>query len=397
MDSKEPHTLLGLSPDASLYEIKQAYRRLALKWHPDRRREDEDREYAKNVFAEITTAYQTLLSESELPLTSTAASKLRTRLPTPVPSHKSLSEDSRTNTSNSDYHFFTPYNSNRESSQATLPSSFNDSLKDTDYNGRHGKYMHASMPMVHNHVSPEAADYRSPREHWKPAKHLVHSKHPSSSPPLTVRQTGENIYARGRKINLSPSATVIAVTDGGYPKQSSELLKRGPPLELLGAGGSGEWSYSLTLSLEDLFTGKRCQFCIVRRLLSGRLKDIIIEIDIPPGCRAGARILCRGVGHELHNGILQDVAFVIAEADHPRFLRSEDNLHLDIKLPWADNLMQRPEHVNIVGVDGEEIIVAVDYMQHRMTKGDFYVWGSGMPIREGNKVIGRGNLIVQYV
>ncbi len=50
------YEILGVSRDASLEEIKKAYRRLALKWHPDRNKSPE----AEEKFKEINEAYEVL-------------------------------------------------------------------------------------------------------------------------------------------------------------------------------------------------------------------------------------------------------------------------------------------------------------------------------------------------
>ena len=36
MSAVDFHQILGLTPDASAAEIKRAYKRLAMRWHPDR-------------------------------------------------------------------------------------------------------------------------------------------------------------------------------------------------------------------------------------------------------------------------------------------------------------------------------------------------------------------------
>ncbi|KAG6474093.1 hypothetical protein ZIOFF_068017 [Zingiber officinale] len=53
------YDVLGVVRDASFLEIRNAYRRLALRWHPDRRRgEPEMADEAKRRFQQIQEAYQ---------------------------------------------------------------------------------------------------------------------------------------------------------------------------------------------------------------------------------------------------------------------------------------------------------------------------------------------------
>ncbi|KAF9560500.1 hypothetical protein CPC08DRAFT_750439 [Agrocybe pediades] len=168
------------------------------------------------------------------------------------------------------------------------------------------------------------------------------------------------------------------------------------PLHSVGLGRSGEWVYSLVISLEEIFTGKHFKFGISRSYLSGRKKNVVIEIDIPSGCRAGTRILCRNVGHEWKPQVFQDIAFIIEEAPHDRFIRLFDDLIMDVRLPWVDGLRQQGGKVPFMGIDGRSLVVQIDYPKDKSMKGRSMVKGAGMPIREQGKVVGRGNLIVQW-
>jgi len=52
-------TLLGLSDKASLFEIKQKYRNLMHKWHPDKN--PDDLKSAEQMSVQINSAYETIL------------------------------------------------------------------------------------------------------------------------------------------------------------------------------------------------------------------------------------------------------------------------------------------------------------------------------------------------
>jgi hypothetical protein len=55
--SKDYYSILQLPPSATIPEIKQAYRKLAMTWHPDKNPNDP---YAKLQFDEIKEAYEVL-------------------------------------------------------------------------------------------------------------------------------------------------------------------------------------------------------------------------------------------------------------------------------------------------------------------------------------------------
>ena len=59
-ENDNAYDVLGVTSEATLEEIKKAYRKLALKHHPDRHQSQEGREEAHAVFAKIGNAYEIL-------------------------------------------------------------------------------------------------------------------------------------------------------------------------------------------------------------------------------------------------------------------------------------------------------------------------------------------------
>lgn len=57
--SKDYYKILGVEKNASETDIKKAYKKLAIKWHPDKN--SENKEFSEEKFKEISEAYQTLI------------------------------------------------------------------------------------------------------------------------------------------------------------------------------------------------------------------------------------------------------------------------------------------------------------------------------------------------
>jgi molecular chaperone DnaJ len=90
--SEDHYTLLGLGRDASLDEIKKAYRQLAMRHHPDRTQNNpQDTEIFKAVAVAFATLsnperraeYDRLLAAAERRATKTRARRTRTTTPDP--------------------------------------------------------------------------------------------------------------------------------------------------------------------------------------------------------------------------------------------------------------------------------------------------------------------------
>lgn len=65
MDANDnPYEILGVPPTATAGEIRSAYRKLALQTHPDKQRNEQDRQHATQRFAKVSNAYE-ILSDPE--------------------------------------------------------------------------------------------------------------------------------------------------------------------------------------------------------------------------------------------------------------------------------------------------------------------------------------------
>lgn len=73
---KNYYSLLGVAPTACSADIKKAYHRLALRWHPDKQRAGTDSDLAEQMMKEITEAYQTLSDGGQRRAYDTEASEM---------------------------------------------------------------------------------------------------------------------------------------------------------------------------------------------------------------------------------------------------------------------------------------------------------------------------------
>ncbi|KAF5359383.1 hypothetical protein D9756_003627 [Leucocoprinus leucothites] len=179
-------------------------------------------------------------------------------------------------------------------------------------------------------------------------------------------------------------------SSGGRPRSHPQEKSEKKPSEIV---------RPLKLSLEDLYTGTVKHLKIGRRLMDGTTEDKVLEINVLPGWKDGTKIRFPHAGNEVSpHGDAQDLVFVVEAKPHERFERDNNDLIHRIKIPLAEALAgpetpsaaRKPVHL----LDGRRIQVALPVgiikpgQQTTMS-------GEGMPIRkEGAKK--KGDLIIKW-
>lgn len=94
----------------------------------------------------------------------------------------------------------------------------------------------------------------------------------------------------------------------------------------------------LPLSLTDLYTGTTKRLKVGRKLASGGSEEKILTVEVKPGWKKGTKIRFAGAGHEVAPGSFQDVVFIVDEKPHSHFRRDGDDLRVTIPLQLVDAL-----------------------------------------------------------
>lgn len=144
----------------------------------------------------------------------------------------------------------------------------------------------------------------------------------------------------------------------------------------------------LPLTLEDLCNGVSKKMKIRRRNRSGVSEEKILQITVKPGWKAGTKITFSNEGDAQPDGTSQDVIFVVEEKPHSRFKRVDNDLHIDLKLSLKEALTGFSKIVETL--DGKKLKVE---NKNPLNPGHVITFpGHGMPVskRPGQK----GDLVI---
>ncbi|THH29916.1 hypothetical protein EUX98_g4261 [Antrodiella citrinella] len=421
---KSLYKVLDLEDDASEDAIRVAYKKLALKWHPDRNQDD--KEAAQEKFIEISDAYNALLESrkhSRLPKRSSTKTTPPPKAASTSSSHSASSSTPTSSSTASSSKSTTSTEGRTSNSKSSHPSEAKSDAMHKSSSDKKDNEAKSSSRSSHSTSSPESK-HSSRSKPARPATPFAHLDSDSSS------DEEDNDHCSGHKTHKDSFGSGPSTRKKFRPLEEDgyEFIDFGSPLQPIrapsvkssstksGTSKSGDlskdWIFPLQLSLDDLYHGASHHYRVIRTLRSGKTQTVKIDIKVLPGWQKGTRIRVPAVGNERKDGTFQDIVFVVEEQPHTQFSRVDNDLYVTVQVPWAET-RSRPyswssmdsrldgdpslgeELAFVKGMNGAEYGLPIPASLVEGADGTRVV-GAGMPIREKGEVVGKGDLVIKW-
>ncbi|KAG6914359.1 hypothetical protein DXG01_000831 [Tephrocybe rancida] len=368
------YDILGIQKSASDDEIKKAYKKMALKWHPDRNKNSED---ATKKFKEVSEAFEVLSDSNKRAVYDQFGEEGLKGGGGPGPSQGAGTGGF------SGFSGFPGAGGGAGGQTFTFSSSGPGGFAPSDpdkifermFGGGFGMFSGMSgmggMGGMSGMGGMGGTPNRQPRGPYFDIDDDMDGSFTSSSMPRTSHP-----YAS------SPP----------HPHSHSHPHKRphSPPAEI---------TRPLKVSLADLYSGALKHLKIGRKLADGTTEDKVLEIAIHPGWKPGTKIRFPGAGNASPSSPSsppQDLVFVVEEKPHPTFTREGNDLVARLEIPLVDALAGAPGGTRVVEtLDGRQLQVPVPGGVVRPGM-ETVVKGEGMPVRKDGVVGSKGDLVVRW-
>ncbi|KAK7432529.1 Molecular chaperone (DnaJ superfamily) [Neonectria magnoliae] len=341
------YDILNVKPDASQDEIKKGYRKAALKFHPDKNKDNLD---AAEKFKECSQAYEILSDPEKRKIYDQYGLEFLLRgggAPPPdaaggnpfgggMPSGFNFEGGGPGGTRT--FHFSTGGGGPNGFSFNNPDDIFAEFLRSQGGGGMHGGMGDdEDMPNIFSSFSGAPRGSRNSR----------------------MRSSGFGAEPRNRE--ATPEVTTV--------------------------------ERPLPLTLEELYNGVTKKMKIKRKTYDDSGKrvqsDQILEVPIKPGLKKGSKIKFNGVGDQVEGG-RQDLHFILEEKEHPLYKREDNDLVHTVSLDLKEALTGWRRTVTTI--DGKQL--NLEKAGPTQPNGEERYPGLGMPISK--KPGQRGDFVIKY-
>ncbi|KAJ7593370.1 hypothetical protein C8J56DRAFT_930912 [Mycena floridula] len=339
------YALLGVSKTADEAEIKRAYKKMALKWHPDRNNGSEE---ASKKFQKISEAFEVLTDSNKRAVYDQFGEEgLKNGGPVP--------------------------------GQGAGPDTFS--------NFSSGGFPGGTFSFSSSGPGGFSSGGFAPTD---PQKIFEQFFAQMGGGGMGGTKRSAHAFDDDDDDPMDGASFSFGGMPGSMPRQkfrSAQPSSSRPPAEI---------SRPLKVSLEDLYTGSVKHLKVGRRLVDGTTEDKILDIQIHPGWKVGTKIRFSGAGNEQANGQSQDLVFVVEEKPHPLFTRDGNDLVCRISIPLVEALTGVTGGKKVVELlDGRKLQVPVPSGIVKPNQ-ETTVPREGMPIRKDGSMQSKGNLVVKW-
>ena len=317
------YNLLSVQPSASQEEIKKAYHKAALKWHPDK---NKDNPNAAEKFKEVSQAYEVLSDPEKRKTYDQYGLEFLLRGGAPMP----------------------------ENAGNAGPG------------GSPGGFPAGGMPGGFQGFSPGGMPGGGTRSFHFTSNGGGSGGFSFGDPFETFSNFQRNGGGGGGGFGDDgddPFASIfggMGGMGGGRPSGASRRSTGGRGMPRQPTPEVSVVERPLPVTLEEIYKGAHKKMKIKRKTYdetTGKRKeeDKILEMDIKPGLKAGSKIKFKGVGDQEEGGT-QDLHFLVSEKPHATFTRDGDDLKTTVELSLKEALTGWKKTVTTI--DGKQLSVS---------------------------------------
>ena len=345
-EKRDYYEVLGVNKDSSPDEIKSAYRKAALKWHPDKwvNGTDEEKKTAEEKFKEASEAYSVLSDPDK---------KARY-------DRYGFAGMDGGSAGAGGYGGFGDFDLN-DILNSVFGSGFNFGGFGSGFSSFGGSGRGGTVKQRGSHIRVKVK--------------------------LNLQEIAHGVK---KKIKVSKHVACSHCHGSGSEDGSTETCPtchgRGQVVQTVNSffGQMQTASVCPTCHGQGTVIKKKCTHCGGEGVVKG---DEVIEIDIPAGVGEGMQLTVRGKGNAgPHNGVSGDLLVLIEEEPHPDFEREENNLIYNLFITIPEAIMGTQAEVPTV--DGK---VRVKIAPGTQSGKVLRLRGKGLPILNG---YGSGDMLV---